>query len=113
MAFKNAAADGESQAHAAPCLFGSEKRLEQPRQEIGRNPTAVIAYHNPHDAFFSIQLCDEPQIAALRHGIDGIHHERQQHLLDLCTVTEDRWKLRIKLRLYLNAGKVELMLNQP
>ena len=54
----------------------------------------------------------EPEIAALRHRVHGVHHQRKQNLLDLRGVAKDRRQIGIELRLDLNSGEIELVLHQ-
>ena len=53
-------------------------------------------------ACFAAQLRADPQIAALRHGIDGVDDHGEHDLLDLCRIAMDGRQLRCDVQVELS-----------
>src|SRR5262249_41351570 len=89
-----------------------EKRLEKAGKNLRRNAAAVVAHSDAHGILPAVELCCDPQIPALRHCVESVHHQNKQHLLDLRAVANDERKLRLQFRLNMDSGEVELVLDQ-
>jgi hypothetical protein len=98
MAEHNLAADRQPQSCPAHHTFGREKWLKYMRKILGRNSRTGIS----HDDFYhlcrlSIFLRLEPRAqgntATRPDGLQGIHAQIQQDLLQLIRITEDRWEV--------------------
>ena len=59
-----------------------------------------------------LKLVVDPKVSTLRHGVESVHHQREDYLLDLGSVANDRRQIGIELRLHLNAREIELVLDQ-
>jgi hypothetical protein len=112
VAFKNAVTDGQAQADTATCFFGGKKWLKDAREDFGRNARPVIPYHNADMVGFMAEAGYDPKVSTLRHGVESVHDQREDDLLDLGSVAIDRRQIGIELRLHLNAREIELVLDQ-
>src|SRR6266567_3874871 len=109
MALKDAVADGQAQPDAASRLFGRKKGFKDARQNFGWNASAVVSHHDTNVVRFVTKAGNDPQVTALRKGVEGIQHQRENYLLDLRSIAKDRRQIGVELRLHLNSGKIQLM----
>src|SRR5690242_21827112 len=68
MAFHDAAADGQPQAHSVSRFFSGQKRLENLWQNLRRDAAAVVAYPQLQLAAVGRRRRAQPQVPAARHG---------------------------------------------
>src|SRR4051812_27735002 len=102
MALDDSFTDGASKSHAFADFLRRGERLKDLRQNVGRNSHAVIAYNQLHFAGLH-EAATDPEIASVRHRVDGVHDQRQDHLLDLRSVAIYRWHHWVGGKLYLHA----------
>ncbi len=81
--------DRETQTGSLPEIFRCEKGVENPRADLFRHPMAVIGYAQAYMTVLSIEAQPEPP--PLRHDMETIHHQIDQHLDKLVSVGMDNW----------------------
>src|SRR5215813_13478996 len=87
MPFDDVLTYSQAQPDAFAAFLSSEKRLENSRQNVVRNPGSVIP-HLDLDSFRIVaKPCRNPEIPATWHGVHGIDRQCQHHLLDLSRIT--------------------------
>ena len=80
--------DGEAKANAS--LFCGEEGIKQFIHVPRRNTDARILNGELNPLMIIWHRCAQTQLAALRHGLDGIQQEVEHHLLHLLPVDRDR-----------------------
>src|SRR5437867_1187874 len=92
----DAVGDGEAEARAAAGGLGGEEGIEDLREVIGRDTHAVVADLDAHGRVFAFSC--ERQLAAVGHGVAGVHDEVHENLLQPPVVAVDARKPADKLR---------------
>src|ERR1022692_483952 len=102
------------QAEPGPVLIflGSKKRVEDARQHLRRYPRPRILH--AHHALFvaAIEFRGHFQATALGHRLGGVHHQPQDHLLDLVPVAIHRRQALRKALFQLDVLHLQLVLHQ-
>src|SRR4051812_11544776 len=91
VALHNVVTDSQSEAYALAGVLGGKERLEEAGQDFRGNADTVVADLEQEFAVIGDGGGD-PEIAAMRHGVNGIHGEGQEHLLDLRSVGANQRK---------------------
>src|SRR5271157_4798429 len=95
----------------SPCLLGGIEGLEDMREMLSGNSDAVVA-DDKFDRGIRRHPRADPQVALLRHGIEGVDHDGQHHLLDLRWIAMRHGQIGGKIQVELNARHVHLVLHQ-
>ncbi|MOA11296.1 hypothetical protein D3C78_1312300 [compost metagenome] len=91
MCLNNRAADREP--HPQAFRLGRIKGVENPHPVLGLEPAPRISYRDPHAVRIThvrFYLHYRLPLGDRTHGIDGIHHEVQDHLLQLHSIRHYR-----------------------
>src|ERR1022692_1440850 len=102
------------QAEPRPVLIflGSKKRVEDARQHL-RRYTGPRILHAHHALFVApIEFRGHFQATALGHRLGGVHHQHQNHLLDLVPVAIHRRQALRKALFQLDVLHLQLVLHQ-
>ena len=91
---------GNCKAKPAPVRFGGEERLEDPVLLVFRNAGAFVAYNDESAAVASVCLKIDFASAS---GMNRIHQQVQQHLLELFGIA-----LHFRKRIVNRAAKLDL-----
>ena len=90
MCFDDAFHDREAETGSLPKILRREKGLEDLRADLFRHPMAGIGHPEAHVAALTSEAQPEP--SPLRHGMEAIHHQIDQHLDKLVSIGMDRGK---------------------
>src|SRR5690348_18307596 len=112
MALDDGAADGEAESQTVPAFFGSEEWFEQIGQNVGWYADAVVLHLNRGlPRLREVASCDS-QRSTVRHGVDRVHHEGEDHLLDLRGIALHQGQIRREIQVQFNARQLQFVLNQ-
>jgi hypothetical protein len=107
-------ANGEAQSGPLPDILRSEERLENPVDILGRNALSCIRHTELDEASVSVyrsrfQLLaitkrlvtahpprHDAKASAIWHGIEGIGHKIEKHLLELAWIADYRGNVGIE-----------------
>ena len=93
-------------------LHTHEVEVEHPRQILRGNAAAIVPNLEFNARGLLHSSCADPQIPAAWHGIHGVHHQRQQNLLDLRRIATDARKVSLRIELQLNSSQLQFVLYQ-
>src|ERR1700683_4821827 len=99
VAIHDRTADRESHTHTAG--FGSEEGVEQPVRVLSGDPDAAIRHTYQHSVYLVLARSDHQfarPVADRLHGFQAIHHQIDNHLLQLDSITQDLGYSRGQLR---------------
>src|SRR5579864_4975677 len=112
MSFNDVVTDGQPQTHALAALLGSHEGLEDTLQDLWVNSGSVVL--DLEDEFGGrLESRAEPQVSTPRHRVNGIDHQRQDHLLDLSRIALQTWQSLAEVQVQLDAIHLQLVRHQP
>src|SRR5208337_4816203 len=112
MLLDNPESDGQSQTNTFALRLGGEERFKDMRQNVFRNPHAVIADHDPCLAMLCIVSSFYTQPPTVRHGLDGVHQQGEKDLLNLARVTVNGRHLGVKMAFHIHLLQIALVPHQ-
>ena len=86
---------GKSQARSFSYIFGGKKRIKDPGKIFRLDPITRIGNFQPYFFFVNERIGAHGQDAFALHGIDGIGHQIDQHLIELPGVSDDLGQVRV------------------